>query len=142
MAVAKGVRLHKRKRKQISKTASSQASAFFAESHWKEIGLPSAKAARTLFWDGLHKVPTCRSALREFDRRTNLNARSYSIMDVRSTLPGTTDSITSSELGSAYLKGFARRGGPDIRILRGVSSIRFHNWCVIGADNILSVQCI
>jgi hypothetical protein len=141
MATAKAIKSHKSMRKQSSKAFSSQVSAFFAESHWKEIGLPSAKAARTAFWDDLRHVPTCRNALREFDRRTTLNARSSATMNMMSDLPDTMRTTATSEVVSAHLKSFARRGGPDTRNLRGVSSI--HHYCrLCRADNISLVQYI
>jgi hypothetical protein len=87
----------------------------------KKEGYSSAKAARTVFWDKISKVPACRSALREFDRRKILSAKSTFIVDDSSGLTDAKRVRTGLEVDSTYLRRFAKRGGPDLRYLRGVS---------------------
>jgi hypothetical protein len=60
------------------------------------------------FWDNLSRVPLCRRALREFDRRT--------VRPVTPKLP--VPSVVKGDL-----KRFARHGGPDLRDIRGVSPV-------------------
>jgi hypothetical protein len=83
---------------------------------------PSAKRQRlsrqsrsetpTEFWDNLSRVPLCRRALRELNRRA--------VPPVAPT-PRTERIVKSHPI--IRLKRFARRGGPDLRNIRGVSSI-------------------
>ncbi|KAF2195614.1 hypothetical protein K469DRAFT_681898 [Zopfia rhizophila CBS 207.26] len=60
------------------------------------------------FWDNLSRVPLCRRALREFNRRTVLPSAPKP--PVRSVLEG--DLVKQ-------LKRFARHGGPSLRDIRG-----------------------
>ena len=64
------------------------------------------------FWDNLSRVPLCRRALREFDRRT--------VQPITPQPP--VRSILNGDLVK-QLKCFARHGGPDLRDIRGVSCI-------------------
>jgi hypothetical protein len=123
MTTAKAVPSCKRKRTETFEIPSSRVSPFFAAVPWREAGYPSAKAARTAFWDDLCEVPTCRSALREFDRRTVSKASSARTVDVLSTLPDTEEILPTLEVELPDLKRFARQGGPDKQDLRGVSSV-------------------
>ncbi|KAF1809586.1 hypothetical protein P152DRAFT_383747, partial [Eremomyces bilateralis CBS 781.70] len=60
------------------------------------------------FWDNLSRVPLCRRALREFNRRA-----------VRPiTSKQRAESVVKGDLVK-QLKRFARRGGPDLRDIRG-----------------------
>jgi len=63
------------------------------------------------FWDNLSRIPLCRRALREFNRR---RARS----------PVPQPPVLSDINGHLVkqLKRFARRGGPDLRDIRGVGA--------------------
>lgn len=63
------------------------------------------------YWDKLSRVPLCRRALREFNRRA---------VQPIALQPRTERDIEGSLL--QQLKRFARRGGPDLRRIRGVSS--------------------
>lgn len=62
------------------------------------------------FWDILSRVWLTSRALREFDRRTELQAT-----------PTSNDPHCKPHVDAAQLKRFARRGGPDLSDLRGVS---------------------
>jgi hypothetical protein len=83
---------------------------------------PSAKRQRTSrqsrsrtppeFWDNLSRVPLCRRALREFNRRAVQLAASKQ----------RAERVIEGDLFK-QLKRFARRGGPDLRNIRGVSSV-------------------
>ena len=64
------------------------------------------------FWDNLSRVPLCHRALREFDRRT--------VQPVAPKPPKR--SVLKGDLVK-QLKRFARHGGPNLRDIRGVSSI-------------------
>ena len=64
------------------------------------------------FWDNLSRVPLCRRALREFDRRTAQSVH------VTSTTQLLEDQLT-------HVKRFARHGGPNLRDIRGVSPTCF-----------------
>jgi hypothetical protein len=64
------------------------------------------------FWDKLSRVPLCRRALREFDRRT-----------IRPITPQQRAKRDVEDSQVKQLQRFARRGGPDLRCIRGVSSV-------------------
>jgi hypothetical protein len=66
------------------------------------------------FWDNLSQVPLCRRALREFDRRT-----------LRPAAPKPPVRSVLEEDLVKQLKRFARRGGPALRDLRGVSRVYY-----------------
>jgi hypothetical protein len=64
------------------------------------------------FWDNLSRVPLCRRALREFNRRTFQ--------------PIAAEPSAPSILGEGQakiLKRFARHGGPNLRDIRGVGCV-------------------
>lgn len=83
---------------------------------WKRGGFRSAEEANIAFWDNLSKVALFPHSLKEFDRRNPPLVRPAAFV-------GSLDS-TSLEGCSAQLKLFARRGGPDLRDLRGVCMIQ------------------
>jgi hypothetical protein len=62
------------------------------------------------FWDNLSRVPLCRRALREFNRRTT-----EPVAPEPPVLSVLKDDLVKQ------LKRFARRGGPNLRNIRGVS---------------------
>jgi hypothetical protein len=64
------------------------------------------------FWDSLSRVPLCRRALREFNQRAI-----HPIVPEQRAKRGVEDSLVKQ------LKRFARRGGPDLRMIRGVSQV-------------------
>jgi hypothetical protein len=64
------------------------------------------------FWDNLSRVPLCRRALREFNRRVDRPVASKQWPE----------RVIEGDL-IKQLKRFARRGGPNLRNIRGVSSI-------------------
>jgi hypothetical protein len=64
------------------------------------------------FWDKLSRVPLCRRALREFNRRA--------IWPVAPQQHGKRH-VEASQI--KQLQRFARRGGPDLRGIRGVGSV-------------------
>ena len=67
------------------------------------------------FWDNLSKVPLCRRALREFNRRT-----------VGLTAPKPpAPSVLKGDLVK-QLKRFARHGGPSLRDIRGVGFYHYY----------------
>lgn len=68
----------------------------------------SASTHPPKFWDNLSKVWLTPRALRELDRRNDKS-------------PITTSTATPSGATATTLARFARRGGPDLRHLRGVS---------------------
>lgn len=103
------------------------------ESQWKRAKFCSAQEARTAFWDNLSKVPLCPSALRELDRRNWLSSQSTSKSTPISTKRITRSATRATEIDqldyqrsaalkdrTPQLKRFARRGGPNLRDLRGV----------------------
>ncbi len=65
------------------------------------------------FWDKLSRVPLCRRALREFDRRA--------IRPIAPQKQCAKRDVEDSQV--KQLQRFARRGGPDLRSIRGVSSV-------------------
>lgn len=71
---------------------------------------PSQNKTPTDFWDKLSRVPLCRRALREFNRRA-----------VQSTAPIPRPKREIERSQVQQLKRFARRGGPDLSRIRGVS---------------------
>ena len=92
------------------------------------------RAARGLFWDTLNKVWLTSWALREFDRRNALQSReqrctsnlelSYKRLFIDISHP--------SAASLKNLKRFARRGGPSLEDLRGVSqaTVRWEDECL------------
>ena len=64
------------------------------------------------FWDNLSKVPLCRRALREFNRRAG-----QPVVPKQRAKRDVEDGVVK------HLKRFARRGGPDLRMIRGVSPV-------------------
>jgi hypothetical protein len=64
------------------------------------------------FWDKLSRVPLCRRALREFYRRA-----------VQPVVPEQRVKRDVADNLVKQLKRFARRGGPDLRMIRGVSPV-------------------
>ncbi|KAF2471738.1 uncharacterized protein BDR25DRAFT_333791 [Lindgomyces ingoldianus] len=60
------------------------------------------------FWDKLSRVPLCRRALREFNRR-----------EIRSITPRRRAKRDADDGQVKQLQRFARRGGPDLRSIRG-----------------------
>ena len=93
---------------------------------WERAGFQSALEAKTAFFDNLSKVPLCRSALKELNRRNLLATSSGSkaapsiinLVEQRS-LPD----LQINRTNQSYLrevKNFAKRGGPDLCDLRGV----------------------
>jgi hypothetical protein len=64
------------------------------------------------FWDNLSKVPLCRRALREHYRRTL-----QPVVPKQRAKRDVDDSLVKQ------VKRFARRGGPDLRMIRGVSPV-------------------
>jgi hypothetical protein len=76
----------------------------------QKASLQSRSKTTPEFWDNLSRVPLCRRALREFNRRT-----------VRPTAPKPPErSVIKGDL-IKQLKRFARHGGPTLRDIRGVS---------------------
>lgn len=73
---------------------------------------PSRSKTPPEFWDKLSRVPLCRRALREFNRRAVRPVASK-----RRVKRDVEDSLVKQ------LKLFARRGGPDLRSIRGVSFV-------------------
>ncbi|KAF2430742.1 hypothetical protein EJ08DRAFT_733991 [Tothia fuscella] len=69
---------------------------------------PSRSKTPPEFWDGLSRVPLCRRALREFNRRA-----------VQPTAPKPRLERDIKDSLVKQLKRFARRGGPDLRNIRG-----------------------
>jgi hypothetical protein len=86
--------------------------------------------ANIAFWDNLSKVTLFPHSLKEFDRRNPPPVRPAA-------LAGSLDS-TSLKGCSAQLKRFARRGGPDLRDIRGVCMTEVTFWII--ADRTLSVS--
>ena len=72
---------------------------------------PSRSTTPPEFWDKLSRVPLCRRALREFNRRA-----------IQPTAPKPRLERDIKDSLVKQLKRFARRGGPDLRNIRGVSS--------------------
>jgi hypothetical protein len=65
------------------------------------------------FWNSLSRVPLCRRALRELNRRL-----------VQPTIPKPPiPLVLNSNLSQQQLKRFARYGGPDLQDIRGVGYI-------------------
>lgn len=71
---------------------------------------PSRSKTPPEFWDELSRVPLCRRALREFNRRVD-----QPVVPKQRAKREVEDSLVNQ------LRRFARRGGPDLRIIRGVS---------------------
>jgi hypothetical protein len=65
------------------------------------------------FWDNISRVPLCRRALREFNRQA--------IRPIAPQQRCTKRDVEDSRV--EQLQRFARRGGPDLRSIRGVSSV-------------------
>ena len=120
------------------------------EPFWKRGGFQSAEEANAAFWDNLSKVPLCSRALEEFDRRNSLFARS-GISSARTAVKSITRSAARSaalnllsvqhgtvEECTNELKRFARRGGSDLRNLRGVRMN--YAICMINANELYSIQ--
>jgi hypothetical protein len=121
MTVAQGVTSRKRKRTPTVTTSSTRRPYVSDTVTWKELGFSSATAARIAFWDDLWEVPTCRSALKELNRRARSKVRSAPITDYWPNRADTKRLKSDFKSHSADLKRFARIGGPDIVDLRGVS---------------------
>jgi hypothetical protein len=64
------------------------------------------------FWDKLSRVPLCRRALREFNRRAD-----------RPIAPQQRAKRDIEDDQVKQLQRFARRGGPDLRSIRGVGLV-------------------
>ena len=93
------------------------------------------RAARDLFWDTLSKVWLTPRALREFDRRNALQSREQRCTSNVELSPCNRLFIDISHLSAASLKNlkrFARRGGPSLVDLRGVSqaTVRWEDECL------------
>ena len=73
---------------------------------------PSRSKTPLEFWDKLSLVPLCRRALREFNRQ-----------EVRPITPQQRAKRDVEDGQVKQLQRFARRGGPDLRSIRGVSSV-------------------
>ncbi|KAL9116098.1 MAG: hypothetical protein Q9227_000467 [Pyrenula ochraceoflavens] len=92
---------------------------------WKRAGFRSTEEANNAFWKKLSVVPLCSSALRELDRRNSLARRViYTASSPGPTTRSATRNATSVDRvvlvdRALQLKNFARRGGPDLRTLRG-----------------------
>lgn len=76
------------------------------------------------FWDGRSKVPLCREALDQLDRRTPLRPACSSPAPLLPTLVAqdTKTRPGPAQTRPADLVRFARHGGPDLSDLRGYSS--------------------
>ncbi|KAI0423833.1 hypothetical protein F5Y09DRAFT_336259 [Xylaria sp. FL1042] len=74
------------------------------------------------FWDNLSETPLTRSALRELDRR---NTAAFEQKAARLSIQPATQYLgRSSQTELRQIRGFARRGGPDLSDLRAVGHVR------------------
>jgi hypothetical protein len=72
----------------------------------------SSRSKTPEFWDKLSRVPLCRRALREFNRQA-----------IRPIAPQQRAKRDVKDSQVKQLQRFARRGGLDLRSIRGVSSV-------------------
>ena len=93
---------------------------------WERAGFQSALEAKTAFFNNLSKIPLCRSALKELNRR-NLLVTSPESKATQSITKLVEQKISlnlqiggTNESYARELKNFAKRGGPDLCDLRGV----------------------
>jgi hypothetical protein len=72
------------------------------------------------FWDNLSRIPLCRSAVHELDRRNNSNISLRPLASRNSQRNQANLKQTKTDI---KLKRFSRHGGPDLRSIIGVSRI-------------------
>lgn len=113
MPLIEGLRSQGRKRKRGTEAAPGAEPDSPPQLPTKRQKQPSPSRSRPppAFWDKLSRVPLCRRALREFNRRA-----AQPIVPK----PRLERDINGSLV--KQLKRFSRRGGPDLRNIRGVSS--------------------
>ena len=126
------------KRKRPSPEACEAENTSHISSKRQKIDESTRQARRTvrdLFWDTLSKVWLTPRALREFDRRSAVQSREQRCTSDLELLPCKRSFIDISHLSATSLrnlKRFARRGGPSLADLRGVSQaiVRWRNECL------------
>jgi hypothetical protein len=109
-----------KKREQSPEIDQSEDAAPSSAPYWRKGGFRSAEEANTAFWDNLSKVPLCRAALKELDRRNSSTESPPSQPAVWADLPRSHQDRLELRRSAARLKRFARRGGPDLDGLRGI----------------------
>ena len=127
-----------RKRKRSSPDACEAENTSHISSKRQKIDESTRQARRTtrdLFWDTLSKVRLTPRALRQFDRRNAVQSREQRCTLDSELSPCKRSFIDISHLSAVSLenlKRFARRGGPSLTDLRGVSqaTIRWEDECL------------